>query len=211
MKIAIDLNDVLRDFSNNFVRYYLEGYNHEFDLTDFEFWTYRMDNLLPFQSNNSYYNFIYNDYAFELFGKCPVCERGLETKLEVWTEKIIKDFDINEDFNRDEEIEVMFVSPLEYGPSIGNTYFFLSKLGTKIGESYFPDNMLKIWDKCDVLITANTDLLNSKPSDKITVKISREYNKDSEADFEYRDFSTFAAEKENTEIIVKKYLGDEKK
>ena len=105
----------------------------------------------------------------------------------------------------------MFVSPLEYGPSIGNTYFFLSKLGTKIRESYFPDNMLKIWDKCDVLITANPDLLNSKPSDKITVKISREYNKESEADFEYRDFSTFAAEKENTEIIVKKYLGDEKK
>ena len=37
MKIAIDLNDVIRDFSNNFLRYYIERYNHEFDLDDFEF------------------------------------------------------------------------------------------------------------------------------------------------------------------------------
>ena len=40
MKIAIDLNDVVRDFSNNFVRYYIEGYDHKFDLTDFEFWSH---------------------------------------------------------------------------------------------------------------------------------------------------------------------------
>ena len=31
MKIAIDLNDVVRDFSNNFVKYYIEGYDHKFD------------------------------------------------------------------------------------------------------------------------------------------------------------------------------------
>ena len=31
MKIAIDLNDVVRDFSNNFVRYYIEGYDRVYN------------------------------------------------------------------------------------------------------------------------------------------------------------------------------------
>ena len=35
MKIPIDLNDVVRGFSNNFVRYYIEGYDHKCVITDF--------------------------------------------------------------------------------------------------------------------------------------------------------------------------------
>ena len=69
-----------------------------------------------------------------------------ETELNDWTEKTLKDIDT------DEPIEVMFVSPKEYGLSIGNTYFFLSKLGTKIREVYFPTDSITIWDKCDILL-----------------------------------------------------------
>jgi len=65
MKIAIDLNDVVRDFSNNFIRYYIEGYNHEFDLDDFEFWSPYLNQVFPFQSDAAYTNFVYNDFAFE--------------------------------------------------------------------------------------------------------------------------------------------------
>ena len=61
MKIAIDLNDVVRDFSNNFVRYYIEGYDHKFDLTDFEFWSHDLSAVFPFKSQKAYHNFIYND------------------------------------------------------------------------------------------------------------------------------------------------------
>ena len=60
MKIAIDLNDVVRDFSNNFVRYYIEGYDHKFDLTDFEFWSHDLSAVFPFKSQKAYHNFIYN-------------------------------------------------------------------------------------------------------------------------------------------------------
>ena len=65
MKIAIDLNDVIRDFSNNFLRYYIERYNHEFDLDEFEFWTNRLGDIFPFNSEAAYHNFLYNDFAFE--------------------------------------------------------------------------------------------------------------------------------------------------
>ena len=195
-KIAIDLNDVVRDYSNNFVKYYIEGYDHTFDLSDFEFWSNDMSVVFPFKSEAAYHNFIYNDYAFELYGKCGVCTRKLEAELNDWTEKILKDIDT------DEEIEVMFVSPMEYGLSIGNTYFFLSKLGTKIREVYFPTDSLTIWDKCDILITANPFLLSNKPKGKVSVKIETEYNKDGVADYSFKSFSSFLTHPENTEKLL---------
>jgi hypothetical protein len=200
MRIAIDLNDVVRDFSNNFVRYYIEGYDHEYDLSNFEFWSNDLSIVFPFKSKQSYYNFIYNNYAFELYGKCDVCTRRLETELNDWTEKTLKDIDT------DEPIEVMFVSTKEYGLSIGNTYFFISKLGTKIREVYFPTDSFTIWDKCDVLITANPELLDSKPNDKVSIKIKAEYNKENDADYTFKDLSTFLTNNENTENLINEFI-----
>ena len=196
MKIAIDLNDVVRDFSNNFVRYYIEGYDHEFDLTDFEFWSNDMSVVFPFKSQQSYYNFVYNDFAFELYGKCGTCTKNISSELSDWTEKTIKELDTEED------IQVMFVSPMEYGLSIGNSYFFLSKLGTKIREVYFPTDSLTIWDRCDVLITANPKLLDAKPEGKISVKIKAEYNKDNKSDYEFKDLSSLVTNEKFLEELV---------
>ena len=200
MKIAIDLNDVVRDYSNNFVRYYIEGYDRNFDLNNFEFWTNDLSVLFPFKSKKSYNNFVYNEYAFELFGKCSTTSRGLETELNTWTEQTLKDLDI------DEIIEPIFVSPMEYGLSIGNTYFFLSKLGTKIREVYFPIDSSIIWDKCDVLITANPDLLKTKPDNKITIKIKTEYNNDCESNYSFNSLSEFLRNNENTEKLINEII-----
>lgn len=200
MKIAIDINDVLRDYSNNFVRYYIEGYDHEFDLSDFEIWSNEMRAVFPFKSDQSYYNFVYNDFAFELYGKCGTCTRNLGAELNDWTEKTLKEMDV------DEDIEVMLVSPMEYGLSIGNTYFFLSKLATKIREVYFPTDSKTIWDKCDVLITANPRLLELKPEGKISVKIKAEYNKETEADYTFKDLSTFISNNENIEKLLDEFV-----
>jgi hypothetical protein len=196
MKIAIDLNDVVRDFSNNFVRYYIEGYDRNFKLDDFEFWTNDFSVLFPFKSKASYNNFMYNDYAFELFAKCPVCTRGLEAALNDWTEKTIKDLDT------DEDIEVMFVSTMEYGLSIGNSYFFISKLGSKIREVYFPVDSSTIWDKCDILITANPNLLDNKPENKKTIKINTEYNKESKGDLSFYSLIGFINNEDNLMKII---------
>ena len=196
MTIAIDLNDVIRDFSNNFVRYYIEGYDRNFDLEGFEFWTNDLSVLFPFKSKASYNNFVYNDYAFELYAKCPVCSRGLETALNDWTEKTLKDLDVNE------EINVILVSTMEYGLSIGNTYFFVSKLGTKIRETYFPIDSLTIWDKCDVLITANPNLLEVKPEGKLSIKINTEYNKEAKSDYTFHSLNDFLNNEENTLKLI---------
>ena len=198
MKIAIDLNDVVRDFSYNFLMYYVKGYNHQFDAENFNETTNDMELALPFKTTRAYEKFVYEDYPFELFGKCPTCTKNLTEQLNEWTEKTLKDIDT------DEPIEVMFVSAMEYGASIGNTYFFLSKLGTKIREVYLPTNSLTIWDRCDVLVTANPSLLNEKPDGKVSVKVRKEYNKENPADYEYETLSMFLTDEKIIEKLLEK-------
>ena len=198
MKIAIDLNDVVRDFSNNFVKYYVERYNHEYNLDDFELYTNELDIIFPFKSKLAYQKFLYEDYSYELYSKCPTCGRGIEQMLNEWTEKTLKDIDT------DEPIEVMFVSPMEYGGSIGCTYMFLAKIGTKIRECYMPTDSTTIWDKCDVLITANPGLLGCKPEGKVSIKITTDYNKDLEADYTYNSLTKFLSDENNTLKLINK-------
>ena len=196
MKIAIDLNDVVRDFTYNFVLYYVKGYNHQFDAEEFTEWTNDMQLLLPFKTPRAYEKFVYEDYSFELFGKCPTCTKKLTEQLNEWTENTLKDLDT------DEPIDVMFVSPMEYGASIGNTYFFVSKLGTKVREVYLPTDSNTIWDRCDVLITANPTLLEGKPEGKTAIKIKKEYNADSPADYSYETMSMFLTDDEIMEKLL---------
>ena len=200
MKIAIDLNDVVRDYTYNFLMYYVKGYNHQYNPEDFSEWTNDMEAALPFKTTRAYEKFVYEDYPFELFGKCPTCTKKLTEQLNEWTEQTLKDIDT------DEPIDVMFVSTMEYGASIGNTYFFLSRLGTKIREIYLPKDSSTIWDRCDILITANPKLLDTKPEGKVTVKINKDYNTESQADYSYETFSLFLTD----EDIIEKLLENER-
>ena len=175
MKIAIDLNDVVRDYSRNFVKYYKKGIDHSFDEEGVEFYTNEMSILLPFQSNEQYRRFVYEDYAFELFSKCPPVEKDLPRDLNSWVE-----FDL-----LDEDIETMIVSPMECDLTIQSTYSFLAKIGSRVREVYFPIDSTTVWDKCDVLITANPRFLDNKKEGKIAVKINKEYNVHCPSDMEY--------------------------
>lgn len=198
MKIAIDLNDVVRDFSTNFLKYYCERYNHEFDLDDFEYWTNDMTALFPFASVNAYLNFTYSEYAYELFGKCNTCEPSLVSHFGNWAENIVPNMDL------DEPVELMVVSPKEYGLSIGATLFFLSKIGCPVREIYFPNEAMTIWDKCDALVTANPELLNNKPEGKIGIKIKKEYNKGTKSEYEYSRFTDFLMDEDVIKKMVEK-------
>ena len=106
------------------------------------------------------------------------------------------------DFDLDEPIDMMVVSPFEFGESINYSYFFVSKLGCSIREVYFPVDSSTIWDKCDVLITANPKLLDSKPEGKKTVRIEKEYNKDSKYDFTFKSLSEFLTNEDNTNKLI---------
>lgn len=192
MKIAIDLNDVIRDFTRNFAITYVRNYNHEFALDELEVTTNELNLLFPFPSDAAYNNFVYEDYTWDLFAKCPLCSSKLNDYLNEWLEKTIKNIDT------DEPIEVMLVSPMEIASSIGCTYSFISKTFLGIREVYLPTDSLTIWDRCDVLITANPYLLANKPSSKRSIKIVTDYNTDADADYTFTTLAQFLKDENNT-------------
>ena len=191
MKLAIDLNDVIRDYSRNFVKYFKKGINHSFKEDEVEFYTNDMQMLLPFQSDEQYRRFVYEDYPFELYAKCPTVEKNLPRDFNDWVE-----FDL-----LDEDIEVMIVSPMESDLTIQSTYSFLAKTGSRVREVYFPIDSATVWDKCDVLITANPRFFANKKDDKKIIKINKDYNTELEGDFNYDSLMDIINDKEFIEKI----------
>lgn len=198
MKIAIDLNDVIRAYTRQFANLYRQNVDRTVSM-DQEIYTNDLRLIFPFQTDADYNRFVYENYAFNLFGSSPTCEKRLPEALNNWLAGIIPNIDT------EEPIEVMFVSTYEFGLSIPSTYFFLSKLGSKVRETYFPIDSLTIWDKCDILITANPALLSAKPEGKVTIKIDTDYNKDNEADYSYTSATAFFKDENNTEKIINEY------
>ena len=197
MVIGIDLNDVLRNFTMNFAKYYKQGYNHEFDYDEFELWTNNLEALFPFKTKHSFEKFTYEDYAYELFGACPTCELQLSSAFNDWVTDIIPNLDSKE------PIDLIMVSPLEYGISIPSTYFFLSKIACKVRKVFMPTDSYEIWEKCDAVITANPLLLDSKPEGKVSIKIEQDYNTDNKADFTFSSLRQFLEDEEYTKQIIK--------
>lgn len=196
MKIAIDLNDVLRDYTANFGEYFKKGYDKDINLDEIEITTNDLSEVFPFKSRYDYEHFVYEDFAWELFAKCPSCERGLGAAFSNWVTKTITNIDV------EEPIDIIIVSTMEYGITIPATYWFISKLGCRAREIYLPTDSSTIWDKCDVLITANPKLLLEKPEGKKSVKIKTDYNADCEADFEYNNMLEFLSRDEYIEKLV---------
>ena len=60
-----------------------------------------------------------------------------------------------------------------------------------------------IWDRCDVLITANPTLLSSKPEGKKCVKIKTDYNDGIQGDYEYNNMLDYLSDDGNTECLAK--------
>jgi hypothetical protein len=196
MKIAIDLNDVLRDYTANFGEYFKKGYDKDINLDEIEITTNDLSEVFPFKSRYDYEHFVYEDFAWELFAKCPSCERGLGAAFSNWVTKTITNIDV------EEPIDIIIVSTMEYGITIPATYWFISKLGCRAREIYLPTDSSTIWDKCDVLITANPKLLLEKPEGKKSVKIKTDYNADCDADFEYNNMLEFLSRDEYIEKLV---------
>jgi hypothetical protein len=194
MRIAIDVNGVLRDtigkFKHLYEKHFIEGYQEFFpsqtyklDLsgnTELEFTpepfeykilspvtTLELQNHFSFQSKEEYYSFMYEEYCMELFGHAP------STEMTTFNE--LNNFYIN---NR-KRWDFMILSD-EIVKSKPATLFFLSKFGCELEKVFFYSNFTinSIWNEFDVLLTANPDLLLYHPKDKILIKFETDYNKD---------------------------------
>lgn len=176
MNIAIDLNDVVRGYTAQFAKYYKSGIDRTFDIDTVDVWTNQLREIFPFESKQKYLEFLYNDFAWEIFACGSAMDKNLPTRLNDWMKELE---------NLDEIPEIYLISTGEYDKTIGATYFFLSKIATKIRnvKLFLSDD--DVWESFDVIITANPEILNIKTENKKSIKIDTPYNIETESDLKY--------------------------
>jgi hypothetical protein len=106
--------------------------------------------------------------------------------------------------NLDEIPEIYLISTGEYDKTIWPTYFFLSKIATKIRniKLFLSDD--NTWESFDVIITANPEILNIKTENKVSIKIDTPYNIETESDLKYESLIQCLNDEQILEKIINK-------
>ena len=169
--IGVELNHVVRNINKQIIKYYAKEYAPDVDLDDIDD---REDVLKTFAKFDSKYernNFLFIDYAYEIFGCANTMEKKLAVKITNWLTDISN--------IEDEDIRIIFYSMNEEAITIQSTFFFLSKIGTRVRKVVFPKSIEEVWEECDVVITARDEFFEKEiPEGKKVVLINRPFNKD---------------------------------
>jgi hypothetical protein len=190
MRIGIDINNVLRDtlkrIEQIYEKWYIDNPYLSEDSDNFEYKIISTVNSLDLKSHLSFkndehlYDFLYSEHTMEIFGHAG--------SVEFSTFHDLNDFYLE---FRDEH-EIMLVSD-EIGKSKPATLFFLSKFGCLVENISFYSEQTKnlLWDKVDVLLTANPSLISETPQNKKIVKYNTPYNINSESIYQINKLSEF--------------------
>ena len=169
--IGVELNHVVRNINKQIIKYYAKEYAPDVDPDDIDD---REDVLKTFAKFDSKYernNFIFIDYPYEIFGCANTMEKKLAVKITNWLTDISN--------IEDEDIRIIFYSMNEEAITIQSTFFFLSKIGTRVRKVVFPKSIEEVWEECDVVITARDEFFEKEiPEGKKVVLINRPFNKD---------------------------------
>lgn len=185
MTIAIDINEVLRDYLRSFVKQYTKVVDRDFDIDYDDIDHFDLINVFPFldedgnQNPSAFNAFRFEDCAFEIYSRADVMERDLPAKFNLWINGTLRNFD------EDKTPEIVLFSPFEMNLSIPSTLGFLARIGIRCRNIVFPIDSTKMWDKADIMITANPNLLSLTPDGKYSFKVNAPYNKEASGTFEF--------------------------
>ena len=174
--IAIELNHVIRNVNKQLLKYYQRDYHPEMETDKID---EKRENVLEtyikFDSKRERNEFIYIDYPYEIFGCAKAMDKNLPRDITAWMEEMTN--------REDEEFRVIYYSLGEEALTIQSSYFFLSKLGTRVREVIFPKTIDELKDKCDVIISSDEKSLTwAKENDKLPVTILSNGNNEADDD-----------------------------
>jgi len=174
MRIAIELNGVLRDtlkkIQQEYEKWYIENpFKDDGEKSEYEVIS-NLDSLeiskhLKFKDDDELYDFLYKEHTMEIFGHAGSIESSS-----------MQDFN---DFYLDmrDNYDILIVSD-EIGRSKPASLFFISKFGCQVEtvKFYSESTINSLWDSLDILLTANPNLLLNHPKDKTLIKFNTNYN-----------------------------------
>ncbi len=190
MKIGITINEVLRDFIGQFA-YTYNKYIEEIDITQEDVTSFNLIEHFKFDDVIKLNRFLYLEAPLEIFGHADQMSDGLMNHFNTFLSDMIDDG----------EHEIILISR-EIDKAIPSTLFFLSKTGCRATNIKFVTRYEQKWDDIDVLITANPQTLDVKPSGKISVKVNTSYNTNSPSDFEIDSILDFINNEDLREKIL---------
>ena len=174
MRIGIEVNGVLRDTIGKLEQVYQKYFIDKWE--GFEEQDFKYEMTLPvtslnlrehftFKDDEEFFSFLYEENAMEIFGHAG--------STETFTFNDFNNLYLDLRNNND----IIIVSD-EIGKSKPATLFFLSKFGCLAEEIKFYSNSTinSMWDKIDVLLTANPDLLLNHPENVRVIKFNTIYN-----------------------------------
>ena len=194
--IGIELNDVVRNIKKQILKYYQKDYNNDLDLDSIDDKEDVLAKYVKFDSNKELREFMYIDYPYEIFGCAKTIDKDLVSEMAKWLYNLTN--------YEDDEIRVSFYSLNEESLTIQSTFFFLSKIGTRVREVIFPVSIDELKGKFDVTITANSDVIDKLNNFTKIVKINREWNNDKESFLSYDSIIDIMGDDEFIDKIVKK-------
>lgn len=166
--IGIELNHVVRNINKQLLKYYIKDYHPELDEDEIDENSDVLNDIIKFESQYDKSNFIYINYPYEIFGCAPLMDRNLGRDITKWQH------DLSD--REDNEYRIVLYSLYEDELTIQSSYFFLSKIGTRVREVFFPKDINEIFDKCDIIITSNQEVINHKDDGVKKVLINKNYN-----------------------------------
>lgn len=171
LTIGIELNHVIRNINRQILRYYAKEFDPSMDWEELDDKTDVFEKFCKFESKYQKNNFLYIDYPYEIFGCANTSEKKLATKITTWLSEITN--------IEDEDIRIVFYSLDEDALTIQSTFFFLSKIGTRVRKVIFPKSIEELWSECDVVITARNEFFEKEiPENKKVILINRDFNAD---------------------------------
>lgn len=161
MKIGIDVN-ILR----NYIPRLIDMYYKEYEKSP------SRDEINPYALEDSFDDEIFDfigENILEIFGFAKESERGVISYCNTLQE------------SHNEHKFYIICNGFEI--MIPSTLHFLCKMNCDIQGYIFRKNSIDLWEEVDMIITDSPFLLDNKPENKKSVKLSRFYNLNNESDY----------------------------
>ena len=167
--ISIHINGTLRDVITQLKIVYEKYTRKEApeEIKDLELLKY-----FDFKDEEELLSFMYEECPMEIFGHARVVSENTFVKL-------------NEFYKKYRDLYNIKIVSDEVEKSKPATLFFLAKYGCLIDtiEFYGLGKENEMWENTDIFISSDSNILDIKPKNKKTIKISNEFNKKSKGDF----------------------------
>ena len=151
IRVGIELNHVKRNINKQILKYYQKDIDPSLDLDDID----EKDDVFTyakFNSNRDKNEFIYIDYPYEIFGCAKTMTKELPVEINNWLNDLTN--------YEDDTVEIYFYSLKEESLTIQSSFFFLSKIGTRVRKIIFPRDLNDLTKDTEVIITANEEVVN---------------------------------------------------